>query len=168
MYKINNYLRYLQESRIKRIVDIFKDIGLKILMIERENEACTKFRETKGYTYLLHGTRHQYVSSIKKGGLLLKMHKKRTKAEGDLSLDREPQIWFGNVYTGNPEGFGGSGISKEVVYMVAKVYNKYLKYNTAGAYQYFHDVPSKDLIWQNDKRFLTIIKKSPCILYKVK
>jgi len=165
---VDKYLNYLEESAIKRVIDILKDIGLKALMIEIENKECVQLRETKGYVYLLHGTRPAYVSSIKKGGLLLRMHKKRTKAEGDLSLDRKPTIWFGNVYTGKRAGFGGAGMPKEVTYMLAKVYNKHLKYNTAGAYQYYADVPAKDLIWQDDKRFLSIIKKSPCLMNRKK
>lgn len=156
-------------SKIKKIMNILKNMGLTTLEMYIEPTRCKTLREEKTFMYLLHGTRPETVQSVKKHGLLLKMYKTRTKEEKDLALGTKPCLWFAYTYTGGRYQFGtGSKKDKKnVVYMLAKVYTDYLKYDSA-AYKYFKDVPPKDLIWQDDKRFIKIIKEDLCMLYRVK
>lgn len=166
---INIYLLEIQESnssRIKKVIDILKDIGLETIGTFFERKECKNLRKDSKYMYLLHGTRTEYVNSIKKTGLQVKKFGQRSKAEGDVLFGKDC-IWFGMAFSGKEEGFGRIGSKKRVVYMVAKVNTKFLEFS-GGAYMYFKDVPPKDLIWEDDKRFIEIINKSPCLINKVR
>lgn len=159
--------QYVKEKGFRRVIQILKDIGLDTVYLYKEPESCKRLRITQKYMWLLHGTRPQYVQDIKREGLRLSAHGKRTKAEGDIIFDGKPCIWFGLVYSGKTEGFGSRGTQYGVKYMVARVETKYLEFN-ASAYQYYKDVPPKDLIWNDNPEFLKIINRSSCLVNKSK
>lgn len=158
---LENYLEIIQEEWKDKFLSFLADIGILI----GPTDKCKEIIKNNRFIYLYHGTRPEYVDSIKKQGLTLNNFKKRTKDEGDILLGGPPRLFFGNVYTGKQAGFGSMFGSQhgKVKYLLAKLNTKYLKLELGG-YTYTKGVPPKDLIWDDDPRFHKIGKQSPCLV----
>lgn len=158
----------LQENFVSKLKNFLKSIAYAVLPIEYSD--AKKYRISNKYMYLYHGTRPQYVDSIKKEGLRLDKFDKRAKDESDLTIGANPRIFMTNVLNRSGPGFGpGMLFSKkrEVVFVLCKVETKFLKWEIA-CYVYFKDVPVKDLIWQNERKFIEIEKKNKYLYQKKK
>jgi len=156
---LENYLDYLSEDFKDKFLNFLADIGIMIGPVGE----CKKILAKDKYIYLYHGTRPEYVKSIKKNGLSLKHFKKRTKDEGDVLLGIKPRLFFGNVFTGKQAGFGSVFDKYGIKYLLAKLDVRYLKIEFGG-FVYTRDVPPKDIIWDDDPKFHNIGKQSKCLI----
>ena len=153
---IDEYLQKIQEGFVQKIKDFLKKMYYNLSPVEPIE--CKEWRLNNNHMYLYHGTRPWYVDSIKKEGLLVSHFKKRAKEEGDITIGSTPSIFMINSINKKDPGFGGLGISKKVVFVLCKVESKNLKW-IGYCYVYTKDVPVKDIIWENDKRFKNIENK---------
>lgn len=159
---IENYLTYLNEGRL---TDWMKDIGLTIKDLYIEDRNCKSKRKSNNFIYLFHGTRPHYVQSIKKNGLLVSLANKRSSEEGDINLSgRKPIIWFSSMFDPNSPEFGGG--EKSIKMLIAKLDVNYLKNAIGTTYIYYKDVLPKDIIWDDNPKFLKVINQSKCLRIK--
>lgn len=168
MFLIESYLDKIQQEKqlileknniIKKIWEIVKQYGIEIKDLYIEPKPCKLMRTTKSKMYLLHGTKPTYVNSIKREGLKIEKFGERTKEEKDIMFGK-PCIWFSSKASKKRPGFGGKGV---LIFLVAKVDTKNINKATGCTYQYFKDVPPKDIVWENDKRFNQLTKSDPCL-----
>ncbi len=157
---LDDYLLHLSESKFSdKLKDFLASAGILIGPVK----TCKRMMKEDKYIYLYHGTRPEYVNSIKRNGLSTKHFRKRTKDEGDIMFGSKPKLYFGNVYTGKQAGFGTAFEKKGIKYLIAKLDSKFLK-SEFGGFVYFKDVPPSDIIWDDDKRFHSIGKESQCLV----
>lgn len=158
---IDLYLSYLYEGKI---TNWLKKMGVSVKDLYVERKECKYIRNNKSYIFLFHGTRPEYVNSIKKKGLLVSMAGKRSADEKDLTVTgKTPLIWFISTYNIKSPGFGTGYNKKLIVSLIAKLDTKFLENRGGSLYIYTKDVPPKDIIWEDDKRFRKIIKSSKCL-----
>jgi len=151
---------YVNEGKL---LNWMKAIGLSIKDLYIERPQCKNQRNKSSFIFLFHGTRPQYVSDIKRKGLLLDKAGKRTEDEGDFSLTgKQKLIWFSSTYDPNSHQFGRDK-KTEVVMMIAKLETKYLKNYLGATYTYHKDVPPKNLIWEENSAFQKISQASKCL-----
>jgi hypothetical protein len=156
---IDEYLNYLQEVKIPNWL---KQMGVTVKDLYFENSDCKQMRNNKSYIFLFHGTRPEYVNSIKKKGLLISMAGKRSKEDKDITLSGGKQvIWFTSKNNPTSPEFGGK--KKSIIVLTAKLNVKFLKNFMGSTYTYEKNIPPKDIIWEDDNRFKKIIKSSKCL-----
>ena len=163
MTHLDEYIKFIQEDDNLRtkVWEFVKDYGISIKDLYIEPPNCKSIRTSKNTMYLIHGTKPHYVKDIKKEGLKITKFGKRTKEDNDIMIGKSC-IWFSTKASKKKPGFGGLG---KLVFMIAKVDTKYIKKATGTTYQYFKDVPVKDIIWESDKNFKKITKEDKCLLW---
>jgi len=131
-----------------------------------ESPACNNHRKNNKEMYLLHGTRKDYVKSIKKKGLLLSESHRRSKEEDTMNIALKPTIWFSSNVDKKSAAFGEDK-SKEVVYLVAKVSTEpSLLKPVLSSYNYFQDVKPSDIIFEDNPKFKHILKNHKYLIFK--
>lgn len=168
---VESYLDKVQQEKqlileksniIKKVWEIVKQYGIDIKDLYIEPKPCEHIRINKSKMYLLHGTKPGYVNNIKREGLKIEKFGERSKEDKDILLGK-PCIWFSTKASKKKPGFGGKGT---LIFLVAKVNTKNINKATGCTYQYFKNIPSKDIVWENDKRFIQIIKSDPCLQWE--
>lgn len=158
----DSYLDFLKESVL--LQESFKDKLKKFLqklgyfILWMEDPDAKDWRTSNKYMYLFHGTRPQHVDSIKREGLRVDKFKKRAKEESDITLTMKPCIFMSSAIHRKRPQFGLGTVQYPVVYILCKVETKSLVWSIAS-YKYFKDIPTKNLIWENEKKFSRIKKK---------
>jgi len=159
---LETYLQFLNEGKL---MNWMKDLGLTIKDLYFEDSNCKKLRQIQDTMYLFHGTRPQYVSSIKSDGLLISMANRRSREERVINISgREPVIWLSSTYNKSSPEFGGA--DKKIIMMIVKLETKFLKNFLGSTYKYYVDIPPKNIIWETNPLFMKIANKSPCLKIK--